>query len=294
MNMLLAIHGGAGDKRPTGKHLKTLGCALDIGYKILLTGATAVDAVVAAIAVLEDSGIFNAGAGGMLQMDGVRRLDASLMDGCDLKAGSVIGLEGIRNPIKAARIVMDLPHVMLTNLGAHKIALAHHLEPLEAPSAEIIAKLDKIRKINTETSNLYQRYFSTVGAVARDNEGNIATGASTGGVRTMLPGRVGDTPIIGAGIYADTKLGAISCTGSGEYIIRMSLAKEICMNIRNMASHAAAKLSLKNIASIGGNAGIILLTPKGGAVIMHTTIYMASGYINKRGNFVWENSHPDK
>ena len=294
MNMLLAVHCGAGDRKPTKKHLKTLGRALEIGYKKLIEGAKALDAVVAAIAVLEDSGIFNAGAGGTLQMDGARRLDASLMDGSDLNAGSVIGLEGIRNPIKAARLVMDLPHVMLTNLGAHKIALAHHLEPLETPSGKIMAKLEKIRRTDTETGELYKRYFSTVGAVARDSERNVAAGASTGGVVAMLPGRVGDTPIIGAGVYADTRFGAISCTGTGEHIIRMSLAKEICMNIRNMPPRAAARLSLKNIVSIGGNAGIILLTEDGGAVIMHTTPYMASGYVTKRGCFDWEGMHSDK
>ncbi len=294
MNMLLAVHCGAGDRKPTKKHLKTLGCALKIGYKKLIEGAKALDAVVAAIAILEDSGIFNAGAGGTLQMDGARRLDASLMDGSDLNAGSVIGLEGMRNPIKAARLVMDLPHVMLTNLGAHKIALAHHLEPLETPSAKIMAKLEKIRRTDTETGELYKRYFSTVGAVARDSERNVAAGASTGGIVAMLPGRVGDTPIIGAGVYADTRFGAVSCTGTGEHIIRMCLAKEICMNIRNMPPRAAARHSLKNIVSIGGNAGIILLTEDGGAVIMHTTPYMASGYVTKRGCFVWEGMHSDK
>jgi beta-aspartyl-peptidase (threonine type) len=280
--MLLAIHGGAGDRRPTKKHLKTLGAALTIGYKKLIEGAKALDAVVAAISVLEDSGIFNAGAGGLMQMDGVRRLDASLMSGCELKAGSVIGLEGIRNPIKAARLVMDLPHVMLTNLGAQRIAMAHHLEPLERPSDEALAKLERIRRTDAIAGDIYERYFSTVGAVARDSEGNLAAGASTGGARAMLPGRVGDTPIIGAGVYAD-RFGAVSCTGTGEQILRVGLAKEVCMNIRNMPSRAAARLSFKNIISIGGSAGIILITGKRGAVIMHTTDYMASGYIDKRG-----------
>ncbi|MGO9950906.1 MAG: isoaspartyl peptidase/L-asparaginase family protein [Dissulfurispiraceae bacterium] len=281
--MIVAIHGGAGDRKPTKKHLKILGFALESGYKKLLEGAKAVDAVVAAISVLEDSGIFNAGAGGVLQMDGVRRLDASLMDGSDLKAGSVVGLEGILNPIKVARIVMDLPHVMLTNLGAQRIALSHHLVPLKMPSAEEIAKLEKIVKTDTQARELYARYFSTVGAVARDCEGNVAAGASTGGVRAMLPGRVGDTPIIGAGVYAETSLGAVSCTGTGEHIIRISLAKELCMNIMNMPSRVAARRSLQRIVSIGGSAGIILILDKGGAVIMHTTKYMASGYIDKRG-----------
>lgn len=281
--MIIAIHGGAGDRKPTKKHLKTLGCALEIGYKKLIEGAKAVDAVVAAISVLEDSGIFNAGAGGVLQMDGVRRLDASLMHGGDLKAGSVIGLKGIRNPIKAARLVMDLPHVMLTNLGAQKIALTHHLEPLKAPSAEAIAELKKIGRTDTKARELYGRYFSTVGAVARDDEGNVAAGASTGGVKAMFPGRVGDTPIIGAGVYAETGLCAVSCTGTGEHIIRISLAKEICMNILHMPSRVAASLSLQRIVSVGGCAGIILVRDKGGAVILHTTKYMASGYIDKMG-----------
>lgn len=280
--MLLAVHGGAGDGKPARKHLATLKSALEAGYDKLKRGDSATDAVVAAVSVLEDSGIFNAGAGGVLQMDGVRRLDASLMYGADLKAGSVIGIEGIRNPIKAARLVMDLPHVMLTNLGARRIALAHHLEPLQAPSADAIAKLEKAGRTAPKTRELYERYFSTVGAAARDGEGNFAAGASTGGVRAMLPGRVGDTPVIGAGVYAD-KSGAVSCTGTGEHIIRIGLAKEICMNIRNMPSLKAARASLRRIADIGGSAGIILLTGKGGAVILHTTKYMASGYIDKGG-----------
>lgn len=281
--VILAIHGGAGDRKPTKKHLKKLGFALEIGFKKLSEGANAVDAVVAAIAVLEDSGIFNAGAGGVLQMDGVRRLDASLMEGGNLKAGSVIGLEGIRNPIKAARLVMDLPQVMLTNLGAQRIALKHHLEPLQAPSAEDIAKLKRISITDAKSSELYARYFSTVGAVARDSEGNVAAGSSTGGVTAMLPGRVGDTPIIGAGIYAEMGVGAVTCTGTGEHILRIGLAKEVCVNMRTMPPRAAARLSLQRVLTVGGCAGIILIRDRGGAAILHTTKYMAYGHVDKNG-----------
>jgi beta-aspartyl-peptidase (threonine type) len=251
-------------------------------------GCDALSAVVEAITVLEDSSVFNAGAGGILQMDGTRRLDASIMEGAGLKAGSVIGLEGIRNPIRAARIVLDLPHVMLTNVGARRIACAHQLAALRLPSEDEIARLDKIRNSDIEEMKLYRRYFSTVGAVARDAEGNLAAGASTGGIRAMLPGRVGDTPIIGAGTYADNALGAVSCTGNGEQIIRIGLAKELCMNIRYESPRKAAKHSLERIVLIGGNAGVICVAAKGGAVIMHTTQYMASGYINKGRTFIGE------
>jgi beta-aspartyl-peptidase (threonine type) len=248
-------------------------------------GCDALSAVVEAIAVLEDSAIFNAGTGGVLQIDGTRRLDASIMEGNGLKAGSVIGLEGIRNPIRAARLVLDLPHVMLTHMGAVRIARAHHLATLRLPTEDEIARLNKIKKSDIEEMKIYRRYFSTVGAVARDLEGNLAAGTSTGGIRAMLPGRVGDSPIIGAGTYADNALGAVSCTGSGEQIIRIGLAKELCMNIRYESPWKAAKLSLKKVVSLGGNAGVICVTAKGGPVIMHTTKYMISGYIN-RGRIV--------
>jgi len=286
--MLLAIHGGAGNRKPFKKHLDMIRQALQAGYEIMTKGCDALSAVVEAIAVLEDSGIFNAGTGGVLQMDGTQRLDASIMEGNGLKAGSVIGIEGIRNPIRAARLVLDLPHVMLTNVGAGRIARAHHLARLRLPTEDEIARLNKIKKSDIEEMKLYRRYFSTVGAVARDLDGNLAAGTSTGGVRAMLPGRVGDSPIIGAGTYADNELGAVSCTGTGEQIIRIGLAKELCMNIRCESPRKAAKLSLKRVVAMGGNAGVICVTAKGGAVIMHTTKYMASGYIIKGKTVIGE------
>jgi beta-aspartyl-peptidase (threonine type) len=183
---------------------------------------------------------------------------------------------------------MDLPHVMLTNLGAQRIAKAHGLAPLAGPTAEEIAKLDKIRSADSRAKRVYERYFSTVGAVAIDSEGDFAAGASTGGVRAMLPGRVGDTPIIGAGIYADNTFCAVSCTGTGEQIIRIGLAKELSMNIRSMPPRSAASFSLRRVLSIGGSAGIILVTGKDRPVIMHTTNYMASGFISKGKTVIGE------
>jgi beta-aspartyl-peptidase (threonine type) len=276
--MLLIVHGGAGGRRAGKKALKRLSKSLSLGYEVLRAGGSALGAVVTAIEVLEDSGYFNAGAGGNPQLDGVRRLDASLMEGRNLKTGSVIGIEGIRNPIKVSRKIMDLPHVMLTNAGAGKIADSLELERLPESDRKSRERLKRIMKEEPAMAELYTEYFSTVGAVAIDREGDLAAGASTGGIRAMLPGRVGDTPIIGAGVYAENPLGAVSCTGRGESIIRLALAKEICMNLKVMTPFAAAQVSLKRLLTIGGEAGVIVINRRGRFAILHTTEYMASGY----------------
>lgn len=286
--MLLVVHGGAGNRRPTKNALKKLSESLQAGYTILSKNRPAIDAVVRSITILEDSGIFNAGSGGNLQLDGVRRLDASLMEGKDLKTGSVIGIEGIKNPIRLARIIMYLPNTMLTNTGARKIAEANNLEPLPEQDTKSLEMLKQIKRKEKEMVRIYQEYFSTVGAVALDTHGNLAAGSSTGGIQAMLPGRVGDTPIIGAGIYAENSMGAIACTGKGEYIIRLSLAKEICMNLKTMSPLFAARVSLKRLLKIGGNAGVIVIHKTGHFTISHTTKYMPSGYVNERGVVIKE------
>ena len=281
--MLLIVHGGAGERRPTKKALKTLSRSLSHGYEILENGGTALDAVVGAITVLEDSGIFNAGTGGNLQLDGIRRLDASVMEGKELKTGSVIGVEGVKNPVKLARLIMDLPNTMLTNVGARRIAKANNLDPLPGPDRRALEKLEKIKRRKKDSLRIFKNYFSTVGAAALDNEGNLAAGASTGGVHAMLPGRVGDTPIIGAGVYAENSQGAVSCTGIGEYIVRLSLAKEICMNLGIMPPLAASRRSLKRLVRTGGAAGVIVLDKRGHFSILHSTRFMAAGYAHKKG-----------
>lgn len=284
----MIVHGGAGSKRPSMKALEVLFDSLSAGYGILRTGGTALNAVVESIRILENSGLFNAGTGGNLQLDGVRRLDAALMEGEYLKAGSVVGLEGIRNPIEAARMMMEMPHVMMTNIGARRVALGHDLEPLPEPDRKILKRLREARKQEKGVAGIYKELFSTVGAVALDGDGNLAAGASTGGVRAMLPGRVGDTPVIGAGIYAENDLGAVSCTGMGESIIRLSLAKEISMNARKMPVSRAASFSLKRLLAIGGTGGVIVINGNGKSVLMHTTEFMASGYADKQGVVVRE------
>lgn len=274
--VVLVVHGGAGYKRPKTKSLDFIAESLVAGYTVLLNRGPAVEAVVAAVTVLEDSGVFNAGLGGVLQLDEVQRLDASLMEGKELRAGGVAGLEGIRNPIQAARRVMDTSHVLLTDIGASRVAKG--LPQLPEPSEESRKKLQKLIKMDKEVIALYRKYFSTVGAVALDAEGNLAAGTSTGGTYAMLPGRVGDSPIIGAGTYAENATGAVSCTGSGEYIMRRALAKETCMLLKGRTPASATSKALKALLKIGGQAGLITLNCKGLFTIMHSTNYMASGY----------------
>ena len=275
-NPVILVHGGAGYKPPKQKSLDVLAESLAAGYTILLNGEPSLDAVVAAVTVMENSGMFNAGLGGVLQLDGVQRLDASLMDGKDLKAGAVAGLEGFRNPIQASRRVMDTSHVLMTNIGARRIAQG--LARLPKPSKDSREKLKKLLQREKEVMGLYQKYFSTVGAVALDAEGNLAAGTSTGGTYAMLPGRVGDSPIIGAGTYAENTAAAVSCTGAGEHILRRALAKETCMLVAGRTPASAARLALKALLRINGQAGLIALDRKGRFTIMHTTDYMACGY----------------
>jgi beta-aspartyl-peptidase (threonine type) len=275
-NAVLLVHGGAGYKPPQKDSLDVLAESLAKGYTILLNGGCSLDAVVAAVTVMENSGMFNAGLGGVLQLDGVQRFDASLMEGTEMKAGAVAGLEGFRNPIQAARRVMDTPHVLMTDVGACRIARG--LTRLPRPSKELRDKLKKLLRREHQVVRFYRKYFSTVGAVALDARGNLAAGTSTGGTYAMLPGRVGDSPIIGAGTYAENECGAVSCTGSGEHILRRSLAKETCLMMAEETPASAARAALKALLRIHGEAGLIALDRQGRLAIMHTTDYMASGY----------------
>jgi beta-aspartyl-peptidase (threonine type) len=286
--MILVVHGGAGSKRPTGRTLKKIAQSLAAGYDLLKEGGAALEAVVRSIEILEDSGLFNAGSGGNLQLDGVRRLDASVMEGSSLKVGAVIGIEGVRNPISLARIVMDLPNVVLTNTGARKIAGAHRLACLPEPDEAALRRLRKESGKEEEVRRLYEDLFSTVGAVALDGRGTLAAGSSTGGIRAMLPGRVGDTPIIGAGVYAENPMGAAACTGRGECILRLCLAKEICMNMKEMTPLRAARSSLVRLLDIEGSAGVIAINRKAEFTLVHSTAYLAAGYVSEKGLVVKE------
>jgi beta-aspartyl-peptidase (threonine type) len=279
--VVLLVHGGAGSIRPTKNQLRLLYETLETGWEILKRNGTSLDAVENAIQRLEDSNIFNAGRGGQLQLDGHRRLDASLMEGRFLKAGAVAALEGIANPISAARRVMEKsPHVFLAAKGAEHFSKLHRLKRLGGPREAGLPR-PRLRRWAA-------KLFGTVGAVALDAYGDLAAGASTGGVSVMLPGRVGDSPLIGSGVYADNNGAAVSMTGVGEGIIRAGIAKEISYRVGQGASpRQAARSALRRlITRLRGSAGSIVLDRSGRFVILHTTPYMISGYKDKHGEAI--------
>src|SRR2546422_1413381 len=235
---VILAHGGAGARTVTPAQLACLADALSRGYTMLRRGGHALDAVESTTRLLESSGLFNAGTGAHLQLDGVRRMDAALMEGRTLKAGAVAGIEAVRHPISAARLVMEkTAHVLL--IGPHATRFARHfkLERQAANhrrSARAAARRNTSREAVTATGpqrrmlRLYRQMLGeeTVGAVALDRRGTLAAGTSTGGIAFMLPGRVGDSPLIGCGIYADNEAGAVSMTGLGESIIRIAVDRK--------------------------------------------------------------------
>ena len=257
--------------------------AIAAGYGILAEGGLAVAAVETTICRLEQSGLFNAGRGANRQLDGVQRMDASIMEGAYLKAGAVASIEGIEHPITAARLVMEeTGHVLL--VGPFAGRFAQHF------------KLDRHRSTGIPRRPSYGWVFArqkrstpgrhgTVGAVALDRSGTVAAGASTGGIDSMLPGRVGDSPLIGCGVYADNQSGAVSMTGTGEGIIRLVIAKSICDRLAMGKSPAvAARQVLRMLVSrIRGSAGALVLSSDGRFTIRHMTSHMAAGWWNGSG-----------
>ena len=266
----------------TPPHAACLHAALEIGYHLLNRGASSLAAVEQVIRLLEQSGLFNAGKGARRQLDGVRRMDASIMEGQDLRAGAVASIEGIVHPIAAARLVMEqTDHVLL--VGPMATAFARHFK-LEgqrtgAPTRQL--SYGTMLKRNRPARNRH----GTVGAAALDRYGTVAAGASTGGIDCMLPGRVGDTPLIGCGVYADNHSGAVSMTGIGEGIMRVAVAKEICDRLAlGKSPVAAAQVVLKKLVTrIDGAAGALVLAPNGRFAIRHVTPYMAAGWWDGRG-----------
>ena len=289
----IAIHGGAGvisraTMTPDAEraYRADLERALDAGYDVLDKGGTSLDAVVAAVKVLEDSPLFNAGKGSVFNHEGINELDASIMDGATAKAGAVAGLRHVRNPIELARLVMERsPHVMLAGEGAEEFALEQGM-PLVPGSYFFTERrwqqLEDAQKAE-RTASLPKEdigFFSTVGAVARDKGGNLAAATSTGGMTNKRWGRVGDSPIIGAGTYADNATCAVSSTGSGEYFIRTVVAHEICARVRLAgvtAARAAHDVVHGTLKQIGGDGGVIVVDAKGAISMEFNTEGMFRG-----------------
>lgn len=294
----LVIHGGAGNIRSgelsserEAVARKALQAALDSGYAVLQRGGEAIDAVVAAIELLENDPEFNAGRGAVMTAEGGHELDASIMNGQDLMAGAVAGVEHVKNPIRAALAVMrHSPHVMLSGAGADEFAAERGLDtvPNDYFTTQRIKDIwRKGRDTHTgDASEPTPSKYGTVGAVAIDENGNIAAGTSTGGMMNKAYGRIGDSPIIGAGTYADNGTCGVSCTGHGEYFIRVGVAKEISDRMafgHQTLGEATNDVIHEKLKDLGGAGGLIAIDHLGNIEMVFNTAGMFRGYINQNG-----------
>jgi len=305
----LAIHGGAGvierdslTPEQDTAYRAALQKALDAGSAVLERGGAALDAVQAAIQTMEDDPLFNAGRGAVFTAEGRNELDAAVMNGPDLTAGAVAGLTTTRHPIAAARAVMEKsPHVMLIGPGADAFAASTGLEQVDPSWFFTERRWEGLVKALTEAGQpvpqrpasapapgaqaglpappLNEKKFGTVGAVALDAQGRLAAGTSTGGMTAKRWGRVGDVPVIGAGTYASNADGcAVSATGSGEYFIRSTVARDICRRTADGAVvQAAAEAEIAEVGSIGGDGGVIVMGVDGSVGFAMNTSGMYRG-----------------
>lgn len=295
----LAIHGGAGtirrvdlDAQEEQDYRAALATALQTGGDVLEAGGSSLDAVEAVIRFMEDSPLFNAGRGAVFTAEGANELDASIMDGRDRDAGAVAGVRTVRHPITAARRVMDAsPHVMLSGAGADAFAAAQGVEQADPAWFRTEARWQsylraKARADSTAAAEDPDRKHGTVGCVARDRDGHLAAGTSTGGMTFKRWGRVGDAPIIGAGTWADDRTCAVSATGHGEYFIRNVVAYDIAalMEYRGLSLQAAADSVIHGkLTPQGATGGVVALDRDGRAVMVFNTAGMYRGSLAAGG-----------
>jgi beta-aspartyl-peptidase (threonine type) len=294
---VLVIHGGAGsagkdkanDQRSKDAWLK-LKEALDAGATILRNNGTSVDAVETVIRMMEDSPLFNAGKGSVFTAEGKNEMDASIMDGKTMKAGAVAGVTTIKNPISAARAVMEKSnHVMLAGGGAEQFAKQKGLEIVDPSYFYTKERWDELQKAKQLEKSLQKdtaSHHGTVGAVALDQYGNLAAATSTGGMTNKMKGRIGDSPIIGAGTYANNKTCAVSCTGHGEFFIRNVVAYDISaqMEYRGMQLDEAATHEIQEkLKEQGAEGGLIAVDKDGNISMSFNTEAMLRGYITSEG-----------
>ena len=289
---LILAHGGAGSRGLTSAQATCLADAITAGYGVLTKRGSALAAVECTIAILEQSGLFNAGRGANRQLDGVQRMDAAIMEGAHLEAGAVASIEGIMHPITAARLVMEqTDHVLLVGPCAGRLAQHFKLGRYRSTGITRLRSYDRILAIQRRSTT--DRH-GTVGAVALDRSGTVAAGASTGGIDSMLPGRVGDSPLIGCGVYADNRSGAVSMTGTGEGIIRLVIAKSICDRLAMGKSPAVAARQVLHmlVSRIHGSAGALVLSSDGRFAVKHVTPHMAAGWWNGIGRPIVRGQFP--
>lgn len=245
----IVVHGGAREIPPEDRPAFEAGCtrAAHAGRELLERGGSAVDAVVAAIRVLEDDPTFNAGTGSVLNAEGLVECDAALMDGTTLDVGAIGAAAGLRNPISAAALVLREEPVLLVGAGAERYVVERGAERTATPNSPAGSGGG----------------CDTVGCVARDRTGALAAGTSTGGLEGAAVGRVGDSPIPGSGLYADDEVGAVALSGTGEHILRVALASRVLAELPGSTPDEAAATALRRLERVGGNAGVIALDPAG-------------------------------
>ncbi len=296
----IVIHGGAGTIRRANMtaerdstYRAKLAEALQAGYAVLKKGGSSLDAVEAAIMVMENSPLFNAGKGAVFTRAGTNEMDASIMDGKTLNAGAVGGVMHVKNPIHLARLVMEkTPHVLLVGEGAERFALSQGMELV--PQAYFYTERrwrSHLRSLERERAGKPKPApgGGTVGAVALDRDGNLAAGTSTGGLTNKMSGRIGDSPIIGAGTYANNRTCGVSGTGQGEYFIRLAIAHSISelMECEGLSvREAAERVILKKLTALGGSGGVIALDAHGKVAWPFNTEGMYRGYIGPDGRMV--------
>lgn len=307
---VMVIHGGAGTilkKNMTPEkeaaYIAALTKSLQSGYEVIKSGRSSLDAVEAAIHVMEDSPLFNAGKGAVFTHDGRNEMDAAVMDGKTLKAGAVAGVTVIKNPISAARAVMEKSeHVMMVGLGAEAFAKQAKLEIVDPKyfftkerweGLQKAIQQDSVKTVLDHGSKKTQKLgtqnrddkFGTVGAVALDKAGNLAAGTSTGGMTNKKYGRVGDSPIIGAGTYANNATAGISCTGWGEFYIRNVVAYDISamMEYKKMSLAEASNAAIEKVGKLGGDGGLIAMDQQGHVAMPFNTAGMYRGTVTADG-----------
>ncbi|MBO9727758.1 MAG: isoaspartyl peptidase/L-asparaginase [Chitinophaga sp.] len=307
---VLVIHGGAGtilQKNMTPEkeaaYKASLKHALETGYGVLKGGGSSLDAVEATVRVLEDDSLFNAGKGAVFTHDGRNELDAAIMNGKTKAAGAVAGVTTVRNPVSAARAVMEKSeHVMMVGPGAEKFAKEAGLEIVDPAYFRTESRWRDLQRalredsIAAAKSNAYTNpgklgiknidyKFGTVGAVALDKQGNLAAATSTGGMTNKKYGRIGDSPIIGAGTYANNQTAAISCTGWGEYYIRNVVAYDLSalMEYKGLTVQQAGNTVIKKVGDMGGDGGLIALDKQGNMTMSFNTEGMYRGAVTKDG-----------
>jgi L-asparaginase / beta-aspartyl-peptidase len=296
--LAIAVHGGAGGDPVTGMtpakreaHHKALREATLAGYRMLESGAPALDAVEASMRALEDCPLFNAGRGAAFTRSGIHEMDAAIMCGRTLRAGAVAAVRNIKNPIALARVVMDeCPHLFMVSKGAEDLARAAGLEFMPHEyfySEHKYVQWQRENELRAAGEERMAKEAGTAGAVALDRDGNLAAATSTGGLSNKLEYRVGDTPVIGAGTYARNDSCAVSCSGDGEYMIRLAAAHEVSALVRHlkMGIEEACSRVLDELRSFKGDAGIVALDKDGRLTFAFNTKRFYRGWKTSDGDF---------